>query len=156
MSWRDCSGFNYVGDRCTATHGCGLIGCPAEGTKDRARREAKVKQLNEDEIKGTTQPIRIGASIPVSILRERFLDTGVNHVIKIGREMFGDGLTDAQLVAIARKEATLRGFTPTLTYHDKRCETCGGRGYNETNNLQSEPCASCGGDGFAPPIGRDS
>ncbi len=28
MSWRDCSGFDRVGRKCTASIGCGLIGCP--------------------------------------------------------------------------------------------------------------------------------
>lgn len=156
MSWRDCSGFNYAGTKCTKYHGCGLIGCPAEDAE---------AERNKREIKGATQPIKIGASIPVSMLREKFLTNGTSAVLKLGRELFGDALTDAQIVAIGRREATLRGFTPTLTYHDKPCVTCRGLGFFTSHGepgrqisrreLSDDPsCPTCGGDGFAPPIDR--
>lgn len=148
-----------------------MLGCPAEGVS-----HAKGCEWNPvggsdctcgaSEIKGPSQPIRIGASIPVSMLREKFLaGGGLAPVIKLGREIFGDDLTDAQIIAISGKEATLRGFTPTLTYHDQPCATCRGLGFLTSHGepgrqisrreLSNDPsCPTCGGDGFAPPIER--
>lgn len=103
---------------------------------------------DQREIKGNTQPLKIGASLPVGTIRAAYLDSLI-EAIRTGREIFGDTITDAQIVAIARGEATLRGWTPNITYHSEPCQTCRGQ-----SHAGGEDCLTCRGDGFAPPFGE--
>lgn len=94
-----------------------------------------------------TEPMRVGASLPVGLIRDAYREGGKAKAIKVGRECFqdsADGKWDGKIIAIARCEATLRGYTPAISYHDEPCATCKGRGDHD--------CKACRGDGFAPPI----
>lgn len=128
--------------------------------------------------------IRLGASVPVTLIRRDFEAYGAAKAIATGRECFIEGtITDEQILAIARKVATLRGFSDTgITYHDQRCTTCEGYGevplsYGEARLRARQRvtgldrvledrraaqaalltgrvrCPDCKGDGFAPSIG---
>jgi hypothetical protein len=108
---------------------------------------------------------RIGASLPVGLLRDAYDKTfnakpmrgkltirdrrahAEEVAIELGHQIL-PGCDDTKILAIATRKATLRGYSDTgITYHDQDCEACGGSG---------DPCArsrtGCRGDGFAPPI----
>ena len=74
--------------------------------------------------------LHIGASMPVALIRQAFETGGQAKAITVGRECFIEGtITDAQILAIAQREATLRGFSHSgITFHDQRCVACRGRG----------------------------
>lgn len=138
---------------------------------------------------GKTLPMRIGASMPVRMLREAYEDAyddaisrfnlreskqetgarrrnaiaaGERAALTIGRNLFPDrdGDTsdmiaerDRKVIVIAKKQATLRGWSDTgLSFHEVPCEACKGDGYRSDRHVMHEPCDLCDGDGFAPPV----
>ena len=114
------------------------------------REQAVAAEIRAIDAKGETTPMRIGASIPVVLIRRDFQEKGLAAALETGRACFYAGsITDEQIAAIAREEATLRGYSDTgISYHDKPCATCGGKGKaKKPVNL----CSTCEGDGFAPP-----
>lgn len=135
-------------------------------TKSRRVLDANASGFEPDE-----RGVRIGASIPVSLIRgayDRAVDGAPTNrhsaaqvvaaaeraALEVGRKCFGDAdpddsTYDAQILAIARREATLRGTTPHITYHDEKCERCGGTGELRAEGKRDR-CVTCLGDGFAP------
>lgn len=138
---------------------------------------------------GAFRPLRIGASMPVRMLREAYQDArdtaisrfnlheskqetaarrrnaiaaGERAALTVGRNLFPDrdgdsndviAERDRKVLAIAKKQATLRGWNDTgLSFHEVPCEACKGDGYRPERKTQHELCDQCGGDGFAPPI----
>ena len=57
------------------------------------------------------EEIRIDASVPVEIIRQEYLKRGAKAALRAGK-MCISGLTEEQILKIARSEATLRGRTP--------------------------------------------
>jgi len=101
-------------------------------------------------------PIRIGASLIVGMLRADYQKGGDALALDTGRQCL-EGVPDAQILAIAREDATLRGFSHTgITYHDVPCAACNKEGrvprYAHKPEGSRMACPTCDGDGFAPPV----
>lgn len=110
----------------------------------------------------TFRPLRIGASAPVGLLREEYakalerwrkLASKDRHAaaetaaLEVGRQLL-PGCEDAKIIAIAKGDATLRGWSDTgISYHDVKCKACKG-----TGNPCSRKRDNCRGDGFEPAI----
>lgn len=111
--------------------------------------------------------LRIGASLPVGLIREayeapRIARTGrmsetkwrEKAALEVGRECLINA-ADERILMIARKEATLRGYSDTgITFHTEKCAGCEGTGRQHVQGKKTGPgfeCKDCRGDGFAPP-----
>lgn len=99
-------------------------------------------------------PLTLGAGAVVSVIRETFATRGMLATLDIGHDLLPDA-PDHRILAIAKKKATLRGFSDTgVTYHDVPCSECAGTGrltaigYSSASMID---CSSCSGDGFSPP-----
>jgi hypothetical protein len=135
----------------------------AELAGDLKREAAAHADVLEAISSGLTRPpgkeLRIGASIPIALIRQAFDTSGQAKAITVGRECFIEGtITDDQIIAVAERRATLRGFNDTgITYHNQKCEACRGQGWvarSMQNPMAARPvidCQTCKGDGFAPP-----
>lgn len=113
-----------------------------------------------------TKEIRIGASLPVGLIREAYESPKIARrrgmtetqwreraALEVGHECLHT--TDDKILMIARKEATLRGYSNTgVTFHTTKCAACEGEGRQHVGGKKTGPgfeCRECKGDGFAPP-----
>ena len=123
---------------------------PNPAARTLTREEALAAELAYDP---QQIPLRMGASIPVILIRREYETTddkekGLAAALKLGRDIFEAGtITDEQLTKIAKGEATLRGFTDTgITYHDRPCTLC--MEFEEDDHLKIKHRRGC--DGFYP------
>lgn len=132
--------FGVVGPFCNVEHREEWLEAnPTQADKERKKSEPKSEPV------GTSREMRIGASLPLRLIRADYQIEGISKALDTGRACFTNkdgtcGLTDAQILAIAREEATLRGWSPPgVDYCDKPCETCKGKGKVQKYTL----CSLC-------------
>ncbi len=124
---------------------------------DAVERTQLEKWFIDNEEPNFGMPMRVGASVPVTLVREAYARGGAQEALEVGRACI-TGVADWMIIAIGQGKATLRGWShpgpeyppdrnyPGITYHDKPCAWCKGK------RSMPNTCSACAGDGFAPPL----